>query len=188
MNTENRINEIFDGLVKSGSSFKDIEKAKREVLTIIKRDEGISLFGDRVEALTLDFLNKENEFGVSPITGISTGIYLYDKNSGSYFLNVIGGNASRYSDRKVSEDTVFDIASVTKLFTLTLLFKLEEEGLINLDDKIADVNPDYAKGINNEGEVIGLKDFAFNDLIRLCGVINTPVRVMIIEMKTHILI
>jgi len=67
------------------------------------------------------------------------------------------GDAVRYADASGAElpvgervamrpDTVFDVASLTKLFTTTVLLALVEEGGIALDTPIADRLPSFASG------------------------------------------
>lgn len=70
---------------------------------------------------------------------------------------VAAGDALRYADadgtelpidRRVAmrEETVFDVASLTKLFTATVLMTLVEEGLLVLDAPIAEHLPSFAAG------------------------------------------
>ncbi|HSW43181.1 MAG TPA: serine hydrolase domain-containing protein [Patescibacteria group bacterium] len=70
---------------------------------------------------------------------------------------IVVGDALRYTDSTGTElpiservamraDTVFDIASLTKLFTATVLLGLVEEGLIALDTPIADRLPTFGGG------------------------------------------
>jgi len=65
------------------------------------------------------------------------------------------GHAVRYSDGQGSEvppeqrlamqpDTIFDVASITKLFTATVLMSLVEDGLLALDEPIAEHLPSFA--------------------------------------------
>ena len=84
-------------------------------------------------------------------------------NRGSYKLKLLGGTRNRSTSIPIDENTMYDVASITKLYTLLLTFKLEEMELINLNDRVVDINPDFP----------GLEDFTFNDLIRLCGVLKT---------------
>lgn len=67
------------------------------------------------------------------------------------------GDALRYADasgtelpigRRVAmrEETVFDVASITKLFTATVLMTLVENGLLTLDGPIAEHLPSFAAG------------------------------------------
>ncbi len=44
----------------------------------------------------------------------------------------------------MKEDTIFDVASITKVFTATALMKLYEEGKIGLDDPVAKYLPEFA--------------------------------------------
>ncbi len=113
-------------------------------------------------------MHSKNDFGTSYVSGISSCIYLPDfSNNGEYKLKIIGGSKSRNIDLPIDEDTLFDVASITKVYTLVLLFKLEQDGVIDLNSKISDVNPDFDK----------MEDFTFNDLIRLHGEIATQQRV-----------
>jgi len=45
--------------------------------------------------------------------------------------------------RPVQIDSLFDLASVTKLFTTTAFLRLVDAGLVNLDQPLADVLPDF---------------------------------------------
>jgi CubicO group peptidase (beta-lactamase class C family) len=46
------------------------------------------------------------------------------------------GNISKANSTKVNGNTIFDIASITKTFTTTLLADMVKQGLVNLDDPI----------------------------------------------------
>lgn len=67
------------------------------------------------------------------------------------------GNAVRYRDGQGGDippeqrvpmrpDTIFDVASITKLFTATVLMALVEDGLLELDAPIAEHLPSFATG------------------------------------------
>ena len=73
---------------------------------------------------------------------------------GSPRPTVVVGDALRYADGDGTElpsharvamrdDTVFDVASLTKLFSTTVLMTLVEEGLLDLDGPIADHLPSF---------------------------------------------
>lgn len=64
------------------------------------------------------------------------------------------GHAVRYEDSHfeesdnpvfMTEDTIFDLASISKLFTTTAAMKLYEAGKFELDDPVADHLPDFAE-------------------------------------------
>ncbi|WP_349408476.1 serine hydrolase [Pseudalkalibacillus sp. SCS-8] len=63
------------------------------------------------------------------------------------------GHAARYVDDKktemedpieMEEDTIFDLASISKIFTTTAAMKLYEEGRFDLDDPVAEHIPEFA--------------------------------------------
>lgn len=168
MNKEEKINSILDDLVNSGSNIDYLNELKQKSLDISKKDNSLedvlSSISDDIKNQTEAFLSQKNQNGTNYISGISTCVYLPDfNNNGEYKLKLIGGNKSINSELKIDEETLFDVASITKLYTLLLLFKLEEIGLINLDTKISDINPDFQK----------LDDFTLNDLVRLHGELKT---------------
>jgi len=64
------------------------------------------------------------------------------------------GYAARYLDDDFTEmenpvemqtDTIFDLASITKVFTATAAMQLYEQGKFNLDDPVADYIPEFAQ-------------------------------------------
>ncbi len=168
MDKERKIDEILDSLIKSGSEIDYLKELKERSLDATKKDvdlkEALNNIAKELEEQTEGFLNQKNQYGTNLISGISTCIYLPDfSGNGEYKLKLIGGTRNRNVDLKVDENTMFDVASITKLYTLILLFKLEELGLVNLNDKVKDINPDFQN----------LEDFTLNDLVRLCGELRT---------------
>lgn len=70
------------------------------------------------------------------------------------------GYAARYTDDNFTEmdnpvqmqkDTIFDLASVSKLFTVTAAMQLWDQGRFSLDDPVADYIPEFAD--NGKGDV-----------------------------------
>ena len=177
MNREEKIEHILDDLIKKGSKIEYLEGIKKELLDLTSYDIGLS---EALEKLAIsladetnDFLNNKNEFDINYISGISSCIYFpsFD-DEGEIKLKFIGGERTRNSKLKVDENTKFDVASITKLFTLTLLYIFDGD-IVNLNDKIALVNPDYK----------GLGDFTFNDLIKMCGELYTNGNVALAKNK-----
>lgn len=168
MSRENHIDSILEELVKSGSNISYIDELRKQSLDIIKKDigldEALSSVAKEIKELTLEFLSGKNSFDTNYITGISSCIYLPDlKNNGEYKLKLIGGKTGREKSLKIDENTLFDVASITKLYTLILLFILEKNGFVDLNSKIKDINPDFQN----------LEDFTLNDLVRLHGELRT---------------
>ena len=109
---------------------------------------------------TLTFLTTTNEYGVNIITGISSTIYIPSElDQDSLIYRIVTGEKGRENHEMIDLNTIFDVASITKLFTLILLLKLDDLGYLSLDEKVCDINPDFQ----------GLEDFTLNDLMRLHG-------------------
>lgn len=162
MNKETHIEEILNQLIDKGT-ISDLKILKEKSLDLIKKDidlsEALAFIAKDIKNETSKFLNSKNIYDTNYISGISTCVYLPDfKDSGEYKLKIVGGNTARTkSSLKIDEHTLFDISDITKLYTLVLLFKLEELNLIKLDVPISLLNPNY----NN------LDNITINDLLNL---------------------
>lgn len=169
---EEYIRQIINKMVSQGCDFTNFPELYTKSISLLRDDRDILEIFDsistHVDRDTHAFLKSKNEFNTNYISGISSCIYLPSTDDkGEYKLTILGGNRSRLINTGVDERTLFDIASITKLFTLVLIFRLEKLGLINLDDRISSVNPKYEY----------LEDFTFNDLIRLHGEVCTNGRI-----------
>lgn len=159
------LDKIFIELEQKGSNKEELKIIGEKIKTDIKKEKDLDSIMieliDEIKKETSNFLNKQNQYGINFITGLSSGIYLpsFD-GSGEIKLLLYGGTSSRLEKTfEINSNTMFDIASITKVFTLILTYKLAELGIINLNDKISSLNPDFK----------GLEDFTFNDLIKLHG-------------------
>lgn len=61
-------------------------------------------------------------------------------------VEYVGGFANVPKATPVTENTLFQIGSITKVFTATLLCKLHEQGIVDLDSPITDYLPDFRVG------------------------------------------
>ena len=129
MNKFDAVDEILENLVNSGSVINYLKELRSKSIDLINKDldlkETLYEIANDIQFCTLIFLNAKNEYNINFISGISTGIYL--PYNGSYKLRIFGGTTKRNGNEFINEDTLFDIASITKLYTLVLLFKLEVE-------------------------------------------------------------
>ena len=137
------------------------EKPQYTLETRIKvlEEEIYALESEFMEA-TLEFMTTTNEYDVRVITGISSTMYIPSEfGQNSFVYRIITGEKGRENHDQIDLSTLFDVASITKLFTLILLLKLDDLGYLSLNEKICDINPDFQ----------GLEDFTLNDLMRLHG-------------------
>ena len=77
-----------------------------------------------------------------------------------------GARTETAMDGDVTGQSVFDLASVTKLFTGLCLMKLKEEGLLDFGRPVSYYDPRF----------VNLRDLTLWDLMTFAGTIRTPVR------------
>ena len=162
------LNSILIELECNGSNREAINKLKKKIIPILEKNKSLDIIIrniiDKIVIETKKFYKLKSKDNINYMTGFSSSIYLPSFDSKEFKLILTGGVGSRLNNNlKINKDTLFDVASITKLFTLILILKLSEEKIINLNDKIVDINPDFK----------GLEDYTFNDLIRMHGVLYT---------------
>lgn len=168
---ENRVDEIINNLIASGSDVNELKKVRDKALELVNKDRSLSEtledVGTNIKDNTEEFLYDTNKDGVRYVEGISTNVLVSDFNKGDSSIKVIGGKTKRDNNRaiKIDNDTLFDIASITKLYTLIYAYTVENLGL-DLNTRVGMIDSRYS-----------LEDFTINDLIRLCGEIITDGRV-----------
>jgi CubicO group peptidase (beta-lactamase class C family) len=109
------------------------------ILVIVFTVLTISLFGQTKEEKLSELLeayNKLNEFNGSALI-TQNGKTLLDKGYG--FKNVA-------TEETNSPNTIFQIGSITKQFTATIILKLEENKKLKLTDKLSKYFPDFPNG------------------------------------------
>ena len=134
-----------DGIINLINSGASISKDKlillRKFLNSNKKRNIFYILNDlmdELESITYDFINSK------VITSISTTVDIPNIN-----LNIYSG---------INYNTEFDIASVTKLFTLVLVLKLIDNRLFKLNDKICDIDTNFKH-----------LDYTILDLIKMSG-------------------
>ncbi len=91
-------------------------------------------------------------------TNAAVVVGLVDANGTQFFGYGKTSNATNATT--VNEDTLFDIASITKTFTNTLLADMVIRGEVNLDDPVENYLPDTVKVPEYNGSKITLQDLA----------------------------
>lgn len=119
----------------------------------------VGLDGDALRAGWEDIM-----VGTEPATGedlpLYAGAVLLYVHEGRIVLHEAGGSALRYADAEreldpseqiaMDEDTIFDMASISKLFTSIVVMQQVEKGRIDLDATVASYLPDFAAGGKEE--------------------------------------
>jgi CubicO group peptidase (beta-lactamase class C family) len=74
---------------------------------------------------------------------MSPGCSLLVTRKGNTILDYSSGSFSDTDQKSVSSHTVYDLASVTKLYTAALVLRAVEEGNLSLDDKVSRYLPNF---------------------------------------------
>ncbi len=124
--------EELEELLKKGN--KDFHKQIEEELLITMDGQ----YSETFDILIQDYL--ESLKGIAILSpGISTGLH---DSKFKITLNTYNGKMSDIpNDGLITEDTVFDASSMTKMFTSILLLKEAEKGNIDLTKTFADYSP-----------------------------------------------
>ena len=90
---------------------------------------------------------------------LSTGIVASSFDSSRQNIATYGRSGAP-NDRPLDGDTVFEIGSITKVFTALLLAEMATRGEVALDDPVARYLPDHVKMPTRSGKQITLLDLA----------------------------
>ncbi len=164
-----KLEKILEELVRNGSSFdkEELSKIQSYVKQELRKDQSIT---DCLTDLTKELAEHSEEFinhTEQVVSGLSSCIYL-PNTDGSYSITIFGGK-TKYGDQgqEVDEKTVFDLASVTKLYTFLLSLILIQKGYFQLEDKIKDLDSRF--------EALG--DYTVDDVLKMAGNLRTDGRV-----------
>lgn len=139
MNLEKLFDEFIDEIKSEGTyaSNEELREATKDILDIIHNNKDASL-EELVELVIKDNINLLEDIRRKySIPGYTVGV-----NVGRFNIKMTGGNIDG-SGRKLPDDALFDIASITKFFSQIILYNLIKEGYLSFDDKIIDLVPDF---------------------------------------------
>lgn len=120
-------NVLYEGTY---ASYQELENATKDVLEIIRNnkdstiEEIVSIILDNI---TADVLNIIDNY---PIPGFTLNVVTNNTNAKIY-----GGNMDS-TDRPLTPDAIFDVASISKFYTQIVLYNLINEGYLKYDDEI----------------------------------------------------
>lgn len=149
------IRDTVDVKIKSGKEEKGFNNSNN------KLDQKIT---DLMETL-LDEEVKEN-FSGGQISVIRDNEEIYDYNFGYVNNFEKNGEATPFEDRvEVDENTLFDLASNTKMYVTNYsLQKLVYEGKINIDDKVSNYFPEFKD--DEKSPIKGKNEMTIRDILR----------------------
>ena len=138
-------------------SGKEIRDICSKVVDIIYENKDLDEYEiiDLIIKDDLDFMNEL--FSNNVVPGYTIGI-----NEGDINIKYFGGKIDDKSS--MTENTLFDIASMTKMYTQVILYNLMKEGYFNLDDKIYDLDHRF----------VNLKDVTVRELMSFTIDLTTP--------------
>lgn len=176
MELEKIIDEILNNYLKNGSDKRTLIEIRSKIINMLTQSKDKTPYEIIIPALnsikeaTIDFLTNKNLIGIDIVSGISSSIYISDTNEYNIYIN--GGLVDPTESYEIDENTLFDVDSITKLYTLILKDKLIEMGYFSDDTDIL--------SMLGFGE---FKNLTIEDLSRMSGEIRTNGRIE--EAKTY---
>lgn len=152
MNFDKIFNEFIDEVISEGvyASRDEIVDVATLMLDIIKTKKD-STPEEIVEYVIKDNINEVEEIkNKYPIPGYTVGIRV-----GNINVKMFGGDIDAY-ERKMPNDAIFDLASMTKFYTQIVAYNLIKENYFSFDDKVKDLDPRF----------INLGDLTVGDILR----------------------
>lgn len=70
------------------------------------------------------------------------------------------GERDQETGKRIDEETIFGLASLTKSFTCLAILKMQEDGILSIEDPVSDYIPEF-KGMN-QGEPVLIKHLMFH--------------------------
>lgn len=136
MNFDKLFEEFIDEVQREGTyaSSDEVRIATKEMLDVIKNNK------DATPEELVNFIIKNNLEQIENIKKkYNIPGYIVNINVPNINVKFVGGNVD-YNGRKMSDDALFDLASITKFYTQAVLYNLINEGYFSFDDKIKDLD------------------------------------------------
>ena len=142
MKTENYIKLIIDTFYEVIEEYQTDDKSIFENLLMEIIEELTNSEGKSAERNFSTALENYLE-AVMAISKLSPGLStsLHDEKAGITVSTYNGKMSDIPNDEEINEDTVFDVSSMTKMFTAILLLKKAEKGEIDLEKTFSDYSP-----------------------------------------------
>lgn len=128
MKLEKIVDEILNNYLKNGSDKRTLIEIRSKIINMLIQSkdktpsEIIIPALNSIKEATIDFLTSKNLKGIDILSGISSSIYISDTNEYNIYIN--SGLVDPTESYEIDENTLFDVDSITKLYTLILKDKL----------------------------------------------------------------
>ncbi|MFB6307025.1 MAG: serine hydrolase, partial [Flavobacteriales bacterium] len=128
-----------------------------------------SIYGQTYQKVELSKIRKYMDIMINSRHSPGIVVGIIDSTGHTYYET--RGYHSYDKEKKITENTIFEIGSLTKIFTATLLTIYDEKGKVNMNDRIGKYLPDSITPPQYKGKGITLKELAmhFSGLPRLPG-------------------
>ena len=137
---ENFIEEFLNN--GSNATKEELREVLYELKLVMQNNKDKTI-NEIIEILTTDVNNLANKIiNEYPIPG-----YYIDISSDSFNIKTYGGSMNE-TGIKMNRDAIFDIASITKLYTQIISYNLIRQGYYNFYTKVKDINPNF-KNLND---------------------------------------
>lgn len=157
--------KIFEGFLEeiksegTYASLDEIREVSKVMLDIIKKKKDATP-EELIEEVIKENINQLREIKSKyPIPGYTIGM-----NVGNIDVKIVGGDID-YTGRKLPEDALFDIASMTKFYTQIIAYNLMKEKAFHYSDKIKDLDSRF----ENVGDLTVGQVLSFNVEFRTDG-------------------
>lgn len=176
MKLEKIVDEILNNYLKNGSDKRTLIEIRSKIINMLIQSkdktpsEIIIPALNSIKEATIDFLTSKNLKGIDILSGISSSIYISDTNEYNIYIN--SGLVDPTESYEIDENTLFDVDSITKLYTLILKDKLIKIGYFSDDTDIS--------SMLGFGE---FKNLTIEDLSHMSGEVRTNGKIE--EAKTY---
>ena len=120
---------------------EEIQKIIDEAIFVLEKNKDKSFL--ELTKLMIEDTIKEfekissKEYSV-PVPGISVGLNVNDTN-----IHLMDGKQT-YNGKEITQNSLFDIASMTKLYTAIISYQLIHQGYYRLESKVRDICPEFS--------------------------------------------
>ena len=151
----------------------DLTKIFLEVESIIKNTDINNV--SQVYYTIIDYFFTKIDLIVKNTPGLTIGVK--DVISNGELCIYYGKTSDKINAKKIDEDTRFDLASVSKLFTAISVLKCSEKGKLKLQDPVHKYNNKF----------VNLKNISIEDTAKFYYQINTDGRLDVVDSREQLL-